>query len=174
MSGTRGTITLAAGTTYTAALAPQFTDGNVWVTFNANKNPTGSGQYYYVLVRRVSSNVQYAIRIRRITTTSTTLSLSRRTGGAETLLTPEVTIPNWSTGATLRVRGLVTGKNPTRLSARAWLSTATEPTTWTVTASDSSAALQRAGSAALEAYVSSASTNAPVTLDVDDFLATSP
>ncbi len=174
VSGTRGTVNLAAGITYTAVLAPQFTDGNVWVTFNANKNPTGSGQYAYVLVRRVSSNVQYAIRIRRVTTTSTTLSISRRTGGAETLLTPEVTIPNWSTGATLRVRGLVTGKNPTRISARAWSSTATEPSSWTVTASDSSAALQRAGSAALEAYISSASTNVPVALNVDDFLVTSP
>jgi hypothetical protein len=174
VSGTRGTITLAAGTTYTATLAPQFTDANVWVTFNANKNPTGSGQYCYVLLRRVSSNVQYAIRIRRVTTTSTTISISRRTGGAETLITPEVTIPNWSTGTNLRVRGLITGRNPTRLSARAWLSTSAEPSTWTVTATDSSTALQRAGSAALEAYISSASTNAPVTLSVDDFLATSP
>jgi hypothetical protein len=71
-------------------------------------------------------------------------SRSRRTGGAETPLT-EVTIPNWSTGVTRR-SGLVTGRTRPRLSARAWLSTATEPTTGPSPAPDSSATLQRAGS----------------------------
>jgi hypothetical protein len=46
-----------------------------------------------------------------------------------------------------------------------------QPTTWQLTATDSVAALQKAGSLGLTPYVSSGSTVSPVTIRVSDFFA---
>ena len=52
---------------------------------------------------------------------------------------------------------------------RAWADGQPEPATWNFTATDATAALQTAGGADLRAYLSTRSTNAPVTVRFDDF-----
>jgi hypothetical protein len=171
----RGTVTLAAGQfrTVTTALGVLATD--VGVTLSVDKAPTGSGQYLYVVLRRTSAGTDYAVRIRRTSATAATIALVRRTAtGSETLLSSERAVSGWNNGIPLRVRGIVQGTSPTALAARAWLATATEPTAWTVTASDATPAWQAAGGAGIGAYLSGSATNAPVTLSVDDFGAVTP
>src|SRR5258706_11558488 len=53
---------------------------------------------------------------------------------------------------------------------KAWQDGTTEPSAWTLTASDSSAALQVAAPLAISAALSSATTNLPVTFSWDDLM----
>ena len=175
VNGTRGSMTLAAGQFRNATLPPLLTTVDVSATIAADKSPTGSGQYVYVVLRRTPSGNDYALRLRRTGTSAATISLTRRMpSGSETVLTPERTLNGWTNGAALRVRGLVSGTAPTQLSARAWVATATEPTAWTVSATDATGAWQGAGSVGIGGYMSGSATNAPVTVFVDDFVATAP
>ncbi|GMA86183.1 hypothetical protein GCM10025868_14330 [Angustibacter aerolatus] len=68
----------------------------------------------------------------------------------------------------------MTGTSPTTLRARVWRAGATEPTTWAVSGTDATAGLQAAGGVGVLTYLSSATTNAPVTLSVDDLRVTAP
>ena len=85
-----------------------------------------------------------------------------------------VTVPGITAtaGTPIRVRVQVDGTNPTTLRARAWPATATEPTTWQSTATDTTAALQNPGSPRLSTYLSSSATNGPITVTYDDLTAT--
>ncbi|MFE7845383.1 PKD domain-containing protein [Microbacterium sp. NPDC057407] len=71
-------------------------------------------------------------------------------------------------GAKLRVRVQAEGTNPTTIRARAWLDAAAEPTSWTATATDATAALQQPGGLRVTSYLSSSATNGPVIVSVDD------
>ena len=77
-------------------------------------------------------------------------------------------------GDTFRVRFTVTGNGTTNLSAKAWKVGTPEPAAAQVTATDSTAALQAAGSFQIVSYLSGSSTNAPVTTSVDNLLITAP
>ena len=93
--------------------------------------------------------------------------------GVETTFTNDtnvagVTLP---VGSQLRVRLQVTGTSPTTLLARAWRVGTTEPTTWNLTATDSTAALQTSGAVGVTTYLSSAAPTA-VVVSVDDVVAT--
>jgi len=63
------------------------------------------------------------------------------------------------------------GTGTTSLATKVWLQGTTEPTPWLLTTSDTTAALQAAGAVGLGNYLSSSSTNAPVTVSFDDFTA---
>jgi hypothetical protein len=52
--------------------------------------------------------------------------------------------------------------NPTTIRSKVWAAAGPEPATWQLTGTDSTAALQAAGSVGLAAYLSSSSTSAPV------------
>ena len=82
--------------------------------------------------------------------------------------------PDTHDGHQLRLRTQITGANPTTIRIRAWPTTVAEPTTWSITATDSTAALQVTGALGLLAYLSSSTTNAPVLLTVDDYTVTIP
>jgi len=71
-------------------------------------------------------------------------------GGSITV--PGLTIP---AGGKLNTRTQVTGTKPTTIRLKVWAASAAEPASWQLTATDSTAALQAAGSVGLTAYVSS-------------------
>lgn len=77
-------------------------------------------------------------------------------------------------GARLRVRVQVDGTAPTRVRVRAWPEGVPEPTGWHATATDSTAALQRAGGVRLSAYLSSSASTGPAAVRWDDLLVTPP
>ena len=75
-------------------------------------------------------------------------------------------VVNYRTGFTLR--GQLTGTNPTTIRVKAW--TGNEPSTWQFIATDS-AGPQVAGRAGLRSYTSAGIANAPLTLTIDDYSA---
>jgi PKD repeat protein len=77
----------------------------------------------------------------------------------------------WSAGVPMHVRVQVTGTSPTVVRARTWRDGTPEPSAWTASASDATAALQAAGGLKLNAYLSGAAPTS-TTLLWDDLAAT--
>jgi hypothetical protein len=73
-------------------------------------------------------------------------------------------------GEAITLRMTATGAGSTTLSASAWKASGPAPAAPQVTATDSTAALQAAGSVGLWTYLTGSATNAPVTVTVDDLL----
>jgi hypothetical protein len=63
----------------------------------------------------------------------------------------------------LSIRVQVFGTSPTTVRARVWPAGTTEPTTWQLSATDSTAGLQVAGSPALRSYISGSATGTTLT-----------
>ena len=176
-TGAAGTISLGtAGANRTATLVG-VSALNVDFSFRvaSNKTPTGGNQFIYGVARRVSATNAYRIVLRIATNGQVFVGASSVISNVETAIGSAVLVPGLThtPGAFIRVRAQLTGTNPTTIRIRAWADGATEPTTWQYTATNSAAALQAAGGVGLQAYLSSATTNAPVLVTFDDFLVTS-
>ena len=75
-----------------------------------------------------------------------------------------LTLPGtFAAGDLIHVRMQTFGTGSTTVRTKVWLGSASEPSAWTVSATDSYAALQAPGSVGLTAYVSGSTTNFPVT-----------
>lgn len=159
---------LSPAATQLAAFLPAVTrsDADVLVGVALDKVPVGGPVYVTVVGRQVSSGNMYAAKLLVNTDRSVVLYVARFVGGAETALSAWVKLAGviYAPGMVLNLRVQVTGTTPTAVRARAWAASATEPAAWLVTGSDSSSGLQAAGSVGLIAYLSSAATNAPVTV----------
>ena len=75
----------------------------------------------------------------------------------------------YQAGQVLHLRLQATGTGTTTLRGRLWVDGATEPATWNLTATDTTAALQNPGAVGLFTYLSGTATNVPVTASYDDF-----
>lgn len=83
----------------------------------------------------------------------------------------DTTTATWTPGHPLTARLSVTGTNPTQLAASIWPTGDTPPATWQLTATDTTPALQTAGTLTIKSSVSSSSTVATTVLRVDDYVA---
>lgn len=173
-----GSLRLAtAGSLLTAYLpATVSSDIDLTADIGADRLGTGNGLYTTVSARRVTSRDEYRARVRINGAGVVLLQLTRLVGGSETTIAAEVKLAGvtYTAGQSLAVRVQATGTNPTTVRARAWLDGATEPTAWTLTATDTSAALQKAGSIGYSFYLSSGSTNAPVVVSLSALTARIP
>ena len=127
--------------------------------------------YFGVIGRRIGA-ADYRLKVKVEANGSVTAYAIRSSGGETTLASLLIPGSTYTAGARLNTRIQVIGTAPTTVRARVWLSTAPEPTTWQVTATDSTAALQSPGSVGLFTYISGASSNTPWVFRFDDFLAT--
>ena len=161
-----GVSLTAAGGTTTAALGPlaaTATDTSVVVRMDSVPNAV---THLSVAGRRVGSSV-YAAKVRVAAGGATDLRIYRD----NTDLTAGVPFGSaLAPGQRLAVRIQVDGTAPTRIRARAWKVGTTEPTGWTVAATDSTANLQTSGGVSLSTYLSSTATTGPVTVRWDDLL----
>ena len=125
---------------------------------------------------RVAGVGEYRANVRIYSNGSVRLALSRTAGSAETVLVPAVELAGltYSVGDRLLVRVQVTGTSPTTVQARVWKAGTPEPSTWLVSRTDTTPALQTPGSIGLNGYLSSSATNTPLTLLVDDLVARAP
>ena len=133
VSGGAGRISLSTdGRSPTARLGSvSSSDTDLAVTLRADKVPTASGAYVYVVGRYAPSAAQYFAKVRFTRGGTVGLSLGRRSSGqVESALVSERTLPGLTlkAGAPVRVRVQVTGKNPTTVRARAWAPSGAEPT----------------------------------------------
>ena len=169
-----GRVWLNAGEGSTAALTGvSSTRSDVNVVVTTDKEPTGGGQYVSVIGRRVTTTADYRAKIRFAAGGATAVWLTRNEGATETVLT-SLTVPGLTYAANdrMQVRLQTFGTSPTTVRIKIWKSGTTEPTAWTLTATDSGAALQAAGSVAIYPYLSATTTNGPVSYGVDDLTVT--
>ncbi|GEM_PF-393610 len=161
-------VVTAAGSTRTSELtAVSSTETDLTTTVSVDKPATGSGVYLAAIGRKVATN-SYSARVRLLDTGAAQLGVAMNS----TTLS-STSLPGYSTGDKLQVRVQVSGTKPTTLRAKAWRQGTTEPADWQVVATDSTASLQTAGGVGVSTYVASSATNAPLTAQWTDLLATS-
>lgn len=167
----------AAGRTLDAALSDA-SAASTDLTFRASmdKPATGGGLYLTVGTRRVTGVGEYRANVRLRPNGVVLLGLARTAGTTETAIRAPAVVPGLTlgTGEDLMVRTQAVGANPTTLQARVWRVGTPEPTAWQVTATDSTAGLQASGHVGFNVYLSSSTTNAPVTVRLDDLVAQVP
>jgi hypothetical protein len=164
-----------AGTTVATYLGGvSSTSTDVQVTMSLDQPVTGSGTYAWLQGRRVGTVGDYRAKFHFYSTGVVNLGVERMVGTTETAL-QVVAVPGltYVAGDQLRVRVQVSGTSPTTVRAKVWRVGDTEPATWLVAATDSTAALQVPGGIGLASYLSGTSTNAPVLAQFDDLAASS-
>ncbi len=169
VSGGDATLTTATSATRTAFLnGVSARDVDITTSVSYDKPATGSGIYSAVVGRRIGTS-DYRVTI---TTTSTKVQvqLRRNISGTETSLTT-VTLAGGTLAAnsSLQIRFQVTGANATTLRAKVWRGGDAEPSAWTTSTTDTTAALQVAGGVGLYGYLSGSATNSPVTARFPSF-----
>ncbi len=149
-------------------------DVNIAVTLQTDKVPTGSGQYAFLVARRVGAGNEYQMRVRITSDNKVRLQAIRVANRVETPIGTEKSVPNllFAPNTPLRLRMQVSGTNPTTIGMRAWADGQAEPTTWSNTATDTTPLLQQAGTMGVRAYLPASATNAGVLFSYDDFRAT--
>ncbi|ROR80757.1 PKD repeat-containing protein [Plantibacter flavus] len=163
-----GKISLPASGTRTARLnAVSVTDVTVTTKITASAVADGGGVYASVIGRQVGSAF-YSARVWLQANGAVRIQLLQGATALQAVTIPGLT---YTAGQALQVKLQVTGTAPTTLGAKVWVAGATEPTAWQVTATDSTAGLQAAGLVGLGGYLSGSTTNGPITLTFDDFLA---
>jgi PKD repeat protein len=171
VNGGLGRITApTAGATSSAFLnAVSSAQTDALVDLSLDKAQTGGGTYVSVVGRRVDAANDYRGKLRLTADGKVSASVTRTVAGSEVTVT-SVVVPNltYAAGGVLRVRTQVTGTNPTTVRVRVWPAGTTEPTSWAVSATDATAALQAPGSFGLVAYLSGSATNAPMTASFDN------
>ena len=136
-------------------------------SFGYDKAGTGGGIYTSVVARRIGTS-DYRAKV-TVTATGTTLYVTKTVSGAETVLASQAVAGLvYAPGDTLNVRFQAEGSGSTTLRAKIWKSGATEPSTWRLSTTDTTAALQGAGSVGIYSYLSGSATNGPVTVSVLD------
>jgi hypothetical protein len=152
-----GTLRLVPGLGLTADLpSNRRTSTDLAATVNTDQVVSGGGFWTTMSGRWVSSGNEYRAKLHVTAADTLGLSLARAVNGIESAITGEVTIPGvtYAVGLPLDVRVEVTGADPTTISARAWVATSSEPTAWTVTATDATDGLQVAGAVGIGGYLS--------------------
>jgi PKD repeat protein/aryl-phospho-beta-D-glucosidase BglC (GH1 family) len=175
VSGGTARVVASAGGSRTMALDSfQSTDTKVTARLAFDKAQTGGGSYVAVIGRRVNATNDYRLKLRAQAGGAVTAQVVRVVGGTETVVQTLATVPglSWGAGQYVKVRFEAEGTSPTALRAKVWSDAAAEPATWTLQTTDATAGLQTGGGVGLWDYLSSSSTNAPITLLVDDLLAT--
>lgn len=126
--------------------------------------------FFGTIGRRVGS-ADYRLKLRVDPAGAVTVSAIRLSGGETALASAPVAGLTYPAGAQLKTRLQVSGTSPTTIRGKVWLSTQTEPAAWQVTASDSTAGLQTAGSVGVFTYISGSATNSPWVFRFDDVVA---
>ena len=179
VSGGAGKMLLGTPGTQSGAYLNDVSQANtdLRMQFSADKAATGGGTYLYTIGRKTAgSNNEYRTSIWWRNNGTVAVSLVAFQGSASGVtLGNTVVIPGtFAPGAQLNVRMQVTGTSPTTIRSKVWLSGASEPANWTVSATDSYAALQAPGGIGVMSYLSGTSTNAPVTVSVQQLSAFAP
>ncbi|WP_255498146.1 PKD domain-containing protein [Nakamurella sp. PAMC28650] len=156
----------ASAGTYLGATARTSTD--LTATVAADKVGTGGGTYVYVVGRRVSTNNEYRARVRFAGGGKVGIALTSLKGSSTdvTLATEVLLTGTFAANQVFNVRFDVVGTGTTTLKLKVWAAGTAEPAAWQLSSSDGFAGLQAAGAVGFTTYVSSSSTNAPVTVSI--------
>nr|WP_241429114.1 LamG domain-containing protein [Agrococcus sp. ARC_14] len=170
VSGGEGAIALAPTQTREARMAGiTGTSNQVEVTLSSDQASAGGTMSIDVIGRQVGSSY-YSTRVRLEPNGLIRVYLMRD----QTILPGgNVLLPQtYTAGADLHVRLQVTGTSPTTVRAAVWLDGSPEPSGWTASSTDGTAAMQAAGFLGIRAALSSVSTNPTQVLRFDRWVVT--
>ena len=170
VGGGAGLISIAApGVTTTAFLTgAAATSTDLTLTLALDKVPTATA-FLDVIGRRVAANQEYDGLVKVTSSGAVQLNLRKLNGSATAVnfgTAATVAGLTLSAGALVNVRLQVEGVGTTTVRMKAWANGTAEPAAWLITGTDTSAALQAAGSVGLRTYVSSSATNTPIVQSV--------
>ncbi|MEP7377988.1 MAG: right-handed parallel beta-helix repeat-containing protein [Chloroflexota bacterium] len=141
-----------------------------------SKNATGNGQVLTVTTRRVSHSTEYRSRIVLRPNGSVVLSALSLVNGERRLLGSAVPVAglNYRANSFLWVRVRIAGNSPTEIKLKVWQAGEPEPSVWSHSVSDRTAALSGAGAVGLGSSLPLNAVNAPVRFTFEDFVANAP
>lgn len=151
---------------YLRSVSSSATDARM--TFAVQQAPTGSGAYVSLL-GRASATDDYRARVRLNADGSVVLQVMRGATSLKSMTVPGLT---YSPGDRLNLRVAVFGTNPTTIEAMTWRTGDPEPAQWQLSATDTTPALQVAGGIGVSFYLGGTATVVPVTVSIDDLIAT--
>jgi len=147
VAGGYGTMTMPkAGGGYTARLATvPSTDTEVQARVGLASKPTAGTAALYVVGRSIDASSGYRVKLKIAADGKTVASLVRLDStGTKTIVTSTAAL-SITPGKDVQVRFQVTGTGTTRLRAKVWAVGTAEPSGWTMTATDTTAKLQKPG-----------------------------
>ena len=151
------------GTTTAALAAVSATELDATVDVTLDKAFAGGSIQFSLVGRRVGAN-DYRAKLVWLSANRINLQLIRNVAGTSTTLRSVVINGlTFQGNDTLRLHFTLTGTAPTTLSANVWKVGGPEPATWQATVTDTTPQLATPGSIALQTYLASAVTNAPLT-----------
>lgn len=156
VTGSSGRIVIAAGQTRLQDLAATpVLDAVIQTTFQPADAPSTGGSYVGLNARRTSGGDSYQVRA-WLRSDGTVWLVTQR--GGTVLDATAVANTTWKAGDTFTLTAEVSGSPTTTIRARIWKAGTTEPTTWLLTSTDTTAALQQAGTLGVSASRSSSAT----------------
>ena len=166
-NGTVGTMTASGpGNGVTAYLNSLSAADINYVVDTTVPNVSTGGGYYVMLIARHTSSGEYRLKLVYQNTGAVVLLLSKVVSGTETTLkTVTVSGLTYTGGDALRVRFTLKG---TAITGTAWKASAAEPTTPQLSATDSTAGMQSAGTIGIQSYVSGSAATGAVTFTYDN------
>ncbi len=175
VSGGVGSVSMATAGAGTSAYlgSTSATSADLTLTLALDKRPTAS-VFVDVVGRRAGTNQEYDGLVTLTSAGGVQVNLRKLDGSATTVNLATTTVLSgltYTAGTQLNARMQVDGTSPTTLRLKVWANGTAEPAAWSLTATDSSAALQVAGSVGFRSYLGSGATNAPVALAVRTFSA---
>ncbi|MFC6147940.1 MULTISPECIES: PKD domain-containing protein [Mumia] len=144
------------------------TSSDLTLSASLDKVATGGGIYITASARSIAGVGGYGLKTRFLADGSLSAALTRTEGGTETAIATGAVAGSHAAGDTWRIRVQATGTAPTTIRAKIWRAGTSEPGSWLVTATDSTAALQAAGGIAFNPYLSGSATNAPIIASFDE------
>lgn len=144
------------------------TTSDTRVSLSVGTTTTGGGARVGVVGRQVGNNFYQA---RVLFQANGSCGLQLLEGSSAVLANTTVSGAGCAGGQSVELRVQTTGINPTTARARIWATGSAEPSTWQLSTTSSTPALQSAGSIGVESYLSSSATSA-VTVRYDNFSST--
>lgn len=177
-SGTASIVAPSAGSNRLALLSTvSARDVDVTTEVAVGALPAAGSNYVYLVARDAGGTTDYRLRVRYMIDGSVRVALVLRNAAtADTLVGTEVAVPGLTVagGDVLSARFQASGSGTTTLRGRVWRTGTTEPTTWLVSGTDATSALQSAGGVGLGFSASASNTGVPVSATFRTFTVTAP
>ena len=173
VGGGVGTVNVEAAAVGPTAYLNSVSQANFNAVVDASVSKSSGGGSYVELIGRHSGTSDYRLKVLYRADGTVQALISKVVSGTDTTL-KSLVIPSltYTPGTPLRIRFVVSGTGTTSLSGTVWPVGTTEPASPQISVTDSTAALQSAGSFGIQSYVSGTSTALPVVFTYDNLSVT--
>ena len=173
VGGGVGTVNVEAAAVGPTAYLNSVSQANFNAVVDASVSQSSGGGSYVELIGRHSGTSDYRLKVLYRADGTVQALISKVVSGTDTTL-KSLVIPSltYTPGTPLRIRFVVSGTGTTSLSGTVWPVGTTEPASPQISLTDSTAALQSAGSFGIQSYVAGTATALPVVFTYDNLSVT--